>query len=85
MSKDFKKLPSDEQHWMLEELYDKMVSMDYDYSDIPDGSLGPKTFIGKVLHVGISTFTFDFYKPEDWGDVELTIEGIESIKVCEWH
>jgi len=81
--KNFQDLSSDEKRWMLEEISGKMVNLLYDYSDIPDGSIGPKSFIGKVIGVSLATFKFDFYKPEDWVDSDLTIEGIESIKVCE--
>lgn len=83
MGKEFKDLSHQEMYWMLEEISGKMIKLTYDYSDIPDGSMGPKEFIGKITHVGISTFDFEFFNPEDWEPAQLTIEGIETIKVLE--
>jgi hypothetical protein len=83
MGKNFKQLSHQEMHWMLEEMSGKMIKLTYDYSDIPDGSMGPKEFMGKITHVGVSTFDFEFFCPEDWDTAELTIDGIEEIKVLE--
>ena len=78
----FSKFSNNEKKLMLEELSGKPVRMLYDYSDIPDGSMGPIDLYGKVLSVSTSTFRFDFLKPE-WEDSDLTIEGVCSITVLD--
>ena len=85
MEREFKQMSSDEKHWMLEEISGKMIELTYDYSDIPDGSMGPKDFVGKICHVGVATFDFEFFNPDDWEPASLTIEGIEAIKVFGWE
>lgn len=79
---NFSKFSNNEKKLMLEELSGKTVRIVYDYSDIPDGSMGPMDFYGRILSVSASTFDFDFLNPE-WGDSELTIDGISDIVALE--
>lgn len=67
---------------MLEELSGKTVRMLYDYTDLPDGSMGPMDLFGEILSVNTTTFRFDFLKPE-WEDSDLTIEGVCGITVLD--
>ena len=79
---NFSKFSKKEKQLMLEELSGKTVRIVYDYSDIPDGSMGPMDFYGRILSVSASTFDFDFLNPE-WDDSELTIDGICDIVALE--
>lgn len=79
---NFSKFSNNEKRLMLEELCGKTVRMLYDYTDLPDGSMGPMDLFGEILSVNTTTFRFDFLKPE-WEDSDLTIEGVCGITVLD--
>ena len=77
MKRDFTKMSHEEKCDYLREVSGKDVCMIYDYSDLPDGHIGPQSINGKITARGVSKFTFD---PDDRPDVTLSIDGIISIE-----
>ena len=74
---NFSNLSHEDKRNYLSELSGKHVCMVYDYSDLPDGRIGPECITGKISALGVSSFTFD---PDQGSDMALTIDGIISIE-----
>jgi len=77
MKNDFTQMTHEDKRICLQEVSGKKICMIYDYSDLPDGRIGPKSINGKITALGVSKFTFD---PDNGSDVTLTIDGIVSIE-----
>ena len=74
---NFSNLSHEDKRAYLNEIAGKHVCMMYDYSDLPDGRIGPECITGKISALGVSSFTFD---PDHGLDTTLTIDGIISIE-----
>ena len=81
--KNFMDFLSEDKPVMLRELLSKKVVLTYEGPDIPDGSMGPQDFWGRITSVSNIEFGFEFDKPDNWEPVVWGIQWIDSIIALE--